>query len=95
MRAFGASEADIATALKAREETDFDLYPENESAINVFLAMRTQWRTAGLSGRPYGFDYSALPFVMDLAGIKADQRLEVFGQVRLAESTVLEFLDQQ
>lgn len=64
-----------------------DVWPDNLQAVNVFIAMRTQWRT-GMAG-PTGLDYGALPAVMRLCGVPAAQRLEVFEGLRVMEGAAL------
>ena len=65
------------------------LWPENELAIDLFLAMSTQLRTAGLNGRVIGFDYSVLPFVMRQLGIGRHDQAAVFRQLQVAEDELL------
>lgn len=49
--------------------------------------MQTQWRV-GMNGAT-GLDYTALPAVMDLCGIRKKQREDVFSALRLMESEAL------
>jgi len=49
--------------------------------------MGTQWRS-GTAG-PTGLDYSAMPAVMELTGIKKKRRTEVFDGIRVMEGEVL------
>ena len=50
-------------------KADFPLYQENHAALDLALSMMTQIRTAGLSGRIIGFDYTVVPFVAGQIGI--------------------------
>lgn len=60
------------------------LWPENLEAINLFIAMQTQLRGTG------GFDYSALPPVMDMLGMdKPESRKTLFEDFRAMESEYL------
>jgi hypothetical protein len=65
-----------------------EIWPDNAQAVNVFIAMSTQWRS-GFAG-PTGLDYNALPVVMRLAGVPAGERSEVFDALRVLEDAALE-----
>lgn len=68
-------------------EIEVGILPENQPTLEVFFAMGTQWRS-GAAG-PTGLDYSAMPAVMELTGIKKQQRPEVFAGLRVMEGEVL------
>jgi len=68
-------------------ETDIELWAINAEAFSVFNSMSTQWRS-GMSGAT-GLDYTALPVVMDLEGVKVDNRQQVFRDVRTMEQEAL------
>ena len=68
---------------------DFGLWPENEQAVNLFIAMSTQVRTAGINGRVLGFDYAVLPWVMRRLGIARRDESAVFQQFQIAEDELL------
>lgn len=70
-------------------EQDIAVFPDNELAVAVFLAMATQWRHASMGGVT-GFDYAALPAVMDLCEVEPARRRDVFGDLRVMERAVLE-----
>ena len=40
------------------------VWPENMKTVEVFVAMFTQWQTAGMDGAPVGLRYESLPAVM-------------------------------
>lgn len=63
------------------------VWPDNESAVNVFMAMSTQWRV-GVAG-PVGLDYGALPAVLRLAGVARSTWSDVFNGLRWLESGAL------
>lgn len=63
-------------------------YPDNEQSVEVFRAMSTQWRES-MAGRS-GLDYTPLPCVMGLLGVKRKRRRDVFEDVRTMERAVLE-----
>jgi hypothetical protein len=89
LEAFGAAPADINAALAEQPSADFRLWPENEQAIDLFIAMSTQVRTAGLNGRVIGFDYAVLPWVMRRIGIARRDESAVFRQLQIAEDELL------
>lgn len=65
-----------------------EVWPDNAGALNVMIAMATQWR-AGFSG-PTGLDYAALPAVFELLRIPRDERADVFDGLRVMEDAALE-----
>lgn len=69
-----------------RDKAHLAIWPENWSAIEVFAAMQTQWRT-GMAGAT-GLDYAALPAVMDL--LQIEDRTQAFKNVRVMEIEALE-----
>lgn len=68
-------------------EEEVELWAVNAEAFAVFNSMSTQWR-AGMSGAT-GLDYTSLPIVMDLEGVEADYRKQVFRDVRTMEQEAL------
>ena len=56
--------------------------------LRLFDAMRTQWRVS--YGGAYGFDYAALPAVMDL--LQPPDRLWAFEGLRVMEAEALEIM---
>ncbi len=71
-----------------QQSDGLEAWPENEPVIRVFMVMSTQWNV-GLRG-PIGLRYEALPVVMDLLGIAAEARAELFPGLRVMEAAVLE-----
>lgn len=67
-----------------------EVWPDNLEAVNVFIAMLTQWRRAGMAGERVGLDYGVLPEVMRLCGVPPARRAEVFEDVRVLEDAALE-----
>jgi hypothetical protein len=65
-----------------------DVWPDNLAAVNVFISMSTQWNV-GMGG-PTGLNYVALPFALDMAGVSAADRAEVFSDIRIMEDAALE-----
>lgn len=66
------------------------IWPDNIAAVNVFVAMSTQWRT-GFNG-PTGLDYNALPVVMRMIGVPQKDRADAFDGVRTMEDAALEVM---
>lgn len=60
----------------------------NLQSVNVFRSMGSQWRY-GMAGAT-GLDYSALPVIMHMRGVKPADRAEVFDDVREMEDEALE-----
>lgn len=72
---------------------DCVVYPENQLAVAVFIAMATQWRHG--PGGITGFDYAVLPVVMDFCEVEQEVRRDVFADVRLMEGTVISMVAEQ
>lgn len=64
-----------------------EVYPDVLPAANVLIAMATQWRT-GYAGAT-GLDYSALPHVFRLLGVRKRDRPSLFEDLRVMESEAL------
>jgi hypothetical protein len=65
-----------------------EVWPDNLQAVNVFIAMATQWRV-GPAGA-VGLDYAALEPVMRMTGVPPGDVADVFGGVRIMEDAALE-----
>lgn len=66
------------------EEASIGAWPDNIPAINVFIAMDTQWRP-----HRTGLDYAALPAVLDVQDVPKAERGDVFECLRVMESEAL------
>lgn len=75
------------------DEMTADVWPDQLDAVNTFVAMGTQWRCG--PGGVYGLDYNTLPAVMDMIGIDADKRAEVFDAIRTMEDAALEEMHKE
>jgi hypothetical protein len=64
-----------------------EIWSDNLSVVNVFIAMDTQWRV-GMSGKT-GLDYNALPIVMRMIGVPHKNWTQVFGDLRTMEDAAL------
>jgi hypothetical protein len=69
------------------EQEDFEVWPENERAIRLFLAIKTQWRT-GVNG-PTGLDYNVLFSAMDRMKLSDQDYESMFLDMRVIESAAL------
>ncbi|WP_211230895.1 DUF1799 domain-containing protein [Chitinilyticum aquatile] len=72
---------------------EIEVYPENWPALQVFLAMQTQWRV-GMAGAT-GLDYTALPAVFELTGVKKRDRPDTFERLRVLEIETLRVWGEQ
>lgn len=91
LKAMGAPDEVISQARGKPRESVCKVFPENENALRVWLAMETQWRgqPMGLAGaRPQGLDYVALPVVFDL--LEIPDRAKVFRQLQTMERAALD-----
>lgn len=70
-------------------DDEFAVWPENWKALEVFMAMSTQWRVAvGMGGAQWlGLDYAALPVVEDRLAV--EDRADTFARLRLIERGAL------
>jgi hypothetical protein len=69
-----------------------DVWSVNHLAVKVFEAMSTQWRVG--SGGAIGFDYTALPFVLRMCGVKLHEREDVFSCLRVMELEALSVMHE-
>jgi hypothetical protein len=70
------------------------VWPDNIAAVNTFISMGTQWRTAGMSGLPIGLDYAALPAVLRMSAIPRAQWPEIFDSIRVMEDAALQTMQR-
>jgi hypothetical protein len=77
------------------EADDAEVWPENWPAWCLFDDMRTQWRTRGMDGRPYGLDYAVLFRLMDEDGLKGREWRETLDSIRVLEGAALEEMRKQ
>lgn len=71
----------------------FDLWPENWPAIQLFLQFQTQWRT-GMNG-PTGLDYNVIFHELDRRGLESDAYDDLMGSVRVIEDVALRILHKK
>jgi hypothetical protein len=97
-------DAGVAAALAAfgareqQAENDFEVYPENWRAVQVFLALSTQWRTVAISTMTKarivhtGLDYAAIETVFRMMGVRPKRRAAIFQKLRVMEEAALDAL---
>lgn len=66
------------------------MWPDNWQALDVFVAMQTQWRFSAIG--PTGLDYSALDSVMRLRGVRKRDRADAFEAIRIMEGAALDVM---
>ncbi|GEM_PF-2280097 len=98
LRQFGVSQAAIDENRRAPGEDEAELaslWAWHLPALQLFDAMRTQWRTAaGMSGLVFlGLDYGALTLVKQELGLPASDP-ELFKQLQAMERGALRYLNR-
>ncbi|MCW2272374.1 hypothetical protein CQ065_06755 [Pseudomonas sp. MYb187] len=76
----GLSRADLP-------EEEVEVWADAWPAFRLFEAMSTQWRT-GMGG-PSGLDYSIIPAVASMLGIKRRDLPDIFPDLRVLEAEAL------
>lgn len=71
----------------------FRVLPCNWPAVEVFLAMETQWDVMP-PGVPVRLVYEALPAVLDIMGVKKRARRDIFRRLKVIEAAVLDYQKQ-
>lgn len=75
--------------VELEEPESFDVYEENEQAIDAFLAVSTQWKF-NPAGHPIGLDYQGVQALLGLYEI--EDKKQVFLDMQIMERTVLKEL---
>lgn len=65
-----------------------EVWAGHEQALELFLAMRTQWRV-GMAGAT-GLDYGVLFHKMDRMGLSAERYEDLEEEIRIMEGAALE-----
>lgn len=87
---FGATPDVIETTraqMIAASSRDFELFPDNAKALEVFDKLATQWRRDG--GIRTGIDYAALPVVASALGVRQRDRRQLFNDIQVMERETL------
>lgn len=66
------------------------MWPDNLTAVNVFVRMSTQWRVGGMGG-VIGLVYEALPVVAQ-GEFMSDEWPDTFESIRILEEATLEIM---
>lgn len=82
---FGIDHIEIDTIV---EDNDFEVFPENWDAVQVFLACQTQWIVGGM-GSIIGLNYQSVNMAMDLHD---SYSVDTFDKVRVLESEALRLI---
>lgn len=86
MAAWGFKPSDYA-----HEETE--VWPENESAFDLFRSLGSQWRI-GACG-PTGLDHNVLLLRLDRMLIEGDVREQIDADVRVMEAEALQVMNEE
>lgn len=79
----------IDEVLFSESQNDFELFHENEPAIQLFWACSTQWITAPMGGVT-GLNYNSVESVLNIWGVRDKKKM--FNDLRLVESGFLKEL---
>lgn len=100
LRSFGATEAAIEAAFRDRDESagdedTFEIWQENNAALEIFLSLRTQWRMVAGMGGAYvqGLDYAGVEALLRLK--RVPNRTELFEDLQLMEEAALEVMNKR
>jgi hypothetical protein len=74
--ALGLSLADVP-------EEEVEVWPDAWTALRLFEALGTQWRTG--QGGASGLDYTAIPITASMLGIKRRDLPDIFPDLRIME----------
>lgn len=72
---------------------DFEIYPDNQVAYDLFADLRTQWRI-GMAG-PTGLDYNILFHKMDRMKLSEDDYTDLEQCIRIMEYEALDHMNSQ
>ena len=72
------------------EVDEFELWPEHQAVVLLFMDLQTQWRLCPM-GRCRGFDYAALESVLRLKSVAPDQWAGLFADLQVMERAALAF----
>jgi hypothetical protein len=64
-----------------------EIWPDNLRAVNVFIALSTQWRTS--ANRPYGLDYNVLYHKLDRMDLTPAEYECIEEDIRMMEGAAL------
>lgn len=88
LKAYGADVSALPERLT--KPVEFEVWPEHEEAVLLFLRCQTQWRTT--SGGVMGLDYGVILQVMDLYAV--EDRRRTLEDLQIMESRARELLNK-
>lgn len=78
----------------ASKITGCEVWPENWEAFELFIALGTQWRVAGL-GQYIGISYPSMESVLNIFGIDSARRAALFADLRIMERAALDYFNER
>lgn len=78
--------------LEEGEPECFEVWPDNWLTVLVFADLMSQWNV-GMGGT-IGLRYEALPMVLELHGIAAKQKREIFDGLRVMERAAVDEINK-
>lgn len=87
----------LATINKTAVPQEFEVLPENMDAVEVFMAMQTNWTLlAGMAGVIYQcLNYTALESVFRMMNIPRKKWRSLFDDIRILELSALPILNEK
>lgn len=82
-----------AFGFKPSDFGDFEVWPDNMPAINLFSSISTQWRTS--MGGVTGLDYNVLFNRMDRMKLSEQEYEWMFDDIRVIESEALSAINSK
>lgn len=76
------------------ETGEFEVWPENMPAINLFSTISTQWRMGGMGGAS-GLDYNVLFARMDRLKLSEQDYEWMFDDIRAIEAEALSNINRK
>jgi hypothetical protein len=95
MRRDGVPGHVIAEYEKRSQADAYEVWPENWPLLDLFLALKHQWRYAGMDGQRVGLDYTAVPVVMDMLDVPKRRRRQWFAWIQMMEHEALQVFNSK
>lgn len=77
------------------EEYECTVWPENEQAVRVFIALRRCWRIDSMAGQVLGIERPAIESTLRLMSIKKKRRQQIFDQIMIMENAAIPVLNRK
>ena len=91
LRFYGATDEAIEELLGNDDDSDvFEVWPENQRPLELFLACRTQWRV-GPFGGVLGLDYQGVAAVFRMKHVKDQEAM--LGDLQVMEAAAIPLLN--